>query len=188
MSPVAIGVLAISMSVDAFIAALGQGVGRRRPGFGFAMRTGFVFGAIEMLTPLIGWLLGTAASVYVQIFDHWIAFALLVGVGGRMVLQALNPPVDEDGMRPRATGWALIATAFGTSIDAMAVGVSLAFFEINIIVVSLAIGLATMMMSTAGVLAGGLVGLRFGRWAEGVGGIALAGLGLMILVEHLGHP
>lgn len=182
MSPISIGVIAISMSVDAFIASLGRGAQHGRPNFGLALRTGLLFGVVEALTPLIGWAMGVVAAQYIQQIDHWVAFALLVGVGGRMVLQAMRAPEDAP---PAPGGWALLATAVGTSIDAMAVGVSLAFLEVNILLIALAIGLATTVMSAAGILAGRLVGLRFGRWAEGLGGVALAGLGLMILVDHL---
>ena len=182
MSPISIGVIAVSMSVDAFIASLGRGAQHRRPGFGLALRTGLLFGVIEALTPLIGWAMGVVASQYVQQVDHWIAFGLLAAVGGRMLMQALRA---QEESAPPPGGWALIATAVGTSIDAMAVGVSLACLEVNIVIIALAIGLATTVMSAAGILAGRLVGLRFGRWAEGLGGVALAGLGLMILVDHL---
>jgi putative Mn2+ efflux pump MntP len=184
MSPFAIGLLAVGMSIDALIASLGQGAGAARPGFLRALRTGLIFGGIETLTPLIGWLLGVVASQYVQTVDHWIAFGLLGGVGARMAFHALQRAPDEPAP-VRGTGWALIATAVGTSIDAMAVGVSLAFLDVNIIVIALAIGLATTLMSTTGVLAGRLLGARFGRWAEALGGLALIGLGSAILFEHL---
>ncbi len=183
MSPVSIGVLAISMSVDAFIAALGKGAGGSRPGFGTALRTGAIFGAVEAVTPLIGWAAGMAASRRVEAVDHWIAFALLAAVGLHMVFQAMTREPEEDSSA--RTGWSTVATAIGTSIDAMAVGVSLAFLDVNIVVIAAAIGAATLVMSSTGMLAGRFLGRRFGRIAEILGGVALFGLGTLILAEHL---
>ncbi|MCP4564859.1 MAG: manganese efflux pump MntP [Bosea sp.] len=183
MSPAAIVILAVGMSIDAFIASIGRGARLRQARFLEALRTGLVFGAIETLTPVIGWTLGLAASRYVAAVDHWIAFLLLAFVGGRMIVHAMRAPSAEaQSERGLAT---LLATAIGTSIDAMAVGVSLAFLEVNIVVVAAAIGLATLLMSTGGMLMGRFVGARFGRWAEIAGGLALIGLGLSILHTHL---
>ena len=185
MSPVAIGILAISMSVDAFIASVGRGAQAGQMRFGPALKAGAVFGVIEAITPLIGWGIGSVANAHIDRFDHWIAFGLLALVGMHMIWQALTRPTETASEAGEGTGWALIATAVGTSIDAMAVGVSLAFLNVNIIVVALAIGLATMSMSTMGMLLGRRIGSRFGRIAEVVGGIALTAIGLAILVEHL---
>jgi manganese efflux pump family protein len=185
MSPIAIAVLAVGMSVDALIAAIGRGAGVQRPSWGTALKTGAIFGFVEMLTPLIGWMLGVAAAQYVQHVDHWVAFLLLGGVGGRMMLHAWQRDADERDTGRSHTLTALIVTAIGTSIDAMAVGVSLAFLEVNIVVIAVAIGFATMVMATGGMLAGRFLGARFGRYAEIVGGLALIALGCSILYEHL---
>ena len=185
MSPVSIAVLAVGMSVDALLASLGRGAASSRPRFLEALRTGAVFGIVETITPLIGWAAGFAASQYVAAVDHWIAFVLLGIVGGRMVLHSLKSPDDLAQAAQGSSLWALMATAVGTSIDAMAVGVSLAFLDVNIVVVALAIGFATFLMSTGGMMAGNLIGAAFGRWAERLGGLALIGLGASILVSHL---
>ncbi|MGG7568208.1 manganese efflux pump MntP family protein [Rhodovulum sp. DZ06] len=182
MTPLSIGALALSMSMDAFVAALGKGAAAR-PSLPAALRTGAIFGAVEAVTPLVGWAAGVVAARHVAAVDHWIAFGLLTLVGVRMVLQAWT---REDGETPRETSVrAVLATAIGTSVDAMAVGVSLAFWEVNILVVAAAIGAATMAMSSAGMLAGRFLGTRFGRIAESFGGLALCALGTSILVEHL---
>lgn len=185
MSPASIAVLAVGMSVDALLASIGRGAAAQRPRFAEALRTGAVFGIVEAITPLIGWAAGLAASQYVAAVDHWIAFVLLAIVGGRMFLHSLKPAAERAAASQSHTLWALMATAIGTSIDAMAVGVSLAFLDVNIIVVALAIGFATFLMSTGGMMAGNLIGAKFGRWAERVGGIALVGLGISILHSHL---
>ena len=183
MSPISIGVLAVSMSIDAFVAALGRGASGPRPSFGQVLRTGAIFGAVEMLAPLIGWAAGLAASRHLAAVDHWIAFALLGAVGAHMIFQALS---RDAGAPRRAAGlWATVVTALATSLDAMAVGVSLAFLEVNIIVIAAAIGAATLVMSSTGLLAGRLLGARFGRGAEILGGLALFALGALIVTEHL---
>jgi len=181
MSPISIGVLAVSMSLDAFIASVGKGASGPRPSLGNTLRTGMIFGVIEAITPLIGWAAGVAAAQYVSAVDHWIAFALLAGVGLHMALHSA-PGEDE---APAASIWATIATAVGTSIDAMAVGVSLAFLQVNILLIALSVGVTTMLMSSTGLLVGRFIGRRVGRIAEVAGGTALIGLGSMILWEHL---
>jgi putative Mn2+ efflux pump MntP len=185
MSPISVAVLAISMSIDALIASIGRGASLRRPRFGEAIRTGFVFGLVETITPIAGWAAGVAASRYVAAVDHWIAFGLLAFVGGRMILDAFRRSPAQPASEHNGSLLVLLGTALGTSIDAMAVGVSLAFLNVNILVTALAIGAATFVMSTGGILAGRLIGMRFGRWAEIFGGVALFGLGLSILVDHL---
>lgn len=183
MSPFAIVVLAVSMSVDAFAVSVGRGAAIGRPQVGEALRTGVVFGVVEALTPVIGWAAGLAASRYVEAVDHWVAFALLSGVGLHMLYAALWKAGETTPKGRSLT--VLIATAIGTSLDAMAVGVSLAFLDVNIAIIAVAIGLATFVMSSGGMLVGRLIGERFGRVAELVAGVALCGLGTVILIEHL---
>ena len=182
MSPLSIGVLAVSMSIDAFVAAVGRGTAAPRPTLATTLRTGLIFGSVEALTPLIGWAAGMAASSHVAAVDHWIAFVLLAGVGVHMALQAWTRAED----RPRATTlWSTALTALGTSIDAMAVGVSLAMLQVDILLIALAIGATTMVMSSAGLMLGRFIGARFGRIAETLGGAALCGIGTLILWQHL---
>ncbi|WP_020178823.1 manganese efflux pump [Methylopila sp. M107] len=185
MSPFAIVLLAVGMSVDALIASVGRGAAIGRPSFAEAARTGAVFGAVEAVTPLLGWAAGVVASQYVQAVDHWIAFGLLGAVGGRMFFHAATRKIDAPSPARAGSFGVLIATAIGASLDAMAVGVSLAFLHANILVIALSIGCATALMSTGGMLAGRLIGARFGRHAEMAGGLLLVGLGASILFEHL---
>ncbi len=185
MSPTSVVLLAFGMSVDALIAAAGRGVALRRPNLLEAIRTGVVFGLVEATTPLIGWALGVAASAYIAHVDHWIAFGLLGAVGLRMIHHAARRDPDEPPSPAHRSFAVLLATAVGTSLDAMAVGVSLAFLDVNILVIAIAIGIATTLMSTGGMLAGHLLGARFGRYAEIAGGLALMAIGTTILIEHL---
>ena len=180
-------ILALAMSTDAFAAAVGKGTSLQKPRWSEALRTGAIFGVIEALTPLAGWALGLTAASFVKSWDHWIAFVLLAVLGLRMILAAARPsPEDQEPAKPVRHGfWLLALTGFATSIDAMVVGVGLAFLEVNILQVALAIGLATFLMVTLGVMVGRLLGSIAGRWAEAVGGVLLIGIGSVILYEHL---
>ena len=183
MSILAIAFLAFSMSADAFAAALGKGARLDRPGWGEALRTGAIFGGIEAITPVIGWAMGRAASRYIAAFDHWIAFILLLVIGGKMIWDAIRRHDEED--KPGSHSFTVLAvTAIGTSIDALAVGVTLALINANIIVNALAIGAATFTMTTLGVMAGRMLGEKFGRYAEAAGGLVLIAIGCKILIEH----
>ena len=186
MTPGAIAVLSLSMSTDAFAAAVGRGASHR-PTVPAAVKAGLVFGVIEAITPLIGWGLGIIAAGLVERIDHWIAFTLLLIVGGKMIWEGAKPRDGDEDAAPRRSGpWALIATAIGTSIDAAAVGVGLAFIGANIWVIAASIGFTTFVLTTIGMLIGKAVGTRFGKTAEIIGGVALIGLGTAILLEHLG--
>lgn len=179
--------LAFAMSTDAFAAAVGKGMALRRPRFSEALRTGIIFGVIEALTPLAGWALGTLAAELVAEWDHWIAFCLLVFLGLVMLTKGIRNGHEEPPPVARHSFWLLAATGFATSIDAMAVGVSLAFVDNNILITAAAIGCATLLMVTLGVMLGRIIGHVAGRWAEALGGIALIGIGSAILYEHLTH-
>ena len=192
MTPIAILILSLSMSADAFAAAIGRGASHR-PSLPQALKSGLIFGVIEAITPLIGFALGVAAASFIESIDHWIAFGLLGAVGAKMVWEALKK--DEGDDEDEATSGAeragrrgliaLIATAVGTSIDAGAIGVGLAFLGENIWLIAACIGFTTFALATLGLLIGRAVGARFGKIVELVGGVALVALGLKILLEHL---
>lgn len=176
--------LAFGMSMDAFAASIGKGATLHKPKFSEALRTGLIFGAIETLTPLIGWGLGMLASQFVLEWNHWIAFVLLVFLG-RMVIEGFRGNSDEDDEPQHRHGfWLLVTTAIATSLDAMAVGVGLAFLQVNIIATALAIGCATLIMSTLGMMVGRFIGPLLGKRAEILGGIVLIGIGAQILWAH----
>ena len=184
MNPLPVILVAFSMSTDAFAAALGKGAALHRPRFSEALRTGLIFGTIEAITPVIGWALGRAASRYIETFDHWVAFAILAGIGIKMIWDSFQR--DEAEEKPQRHSFAVLAlTAIGTSIDALAIGVTLALIDANILVNALAIGAATFTMTTIGVMVGRTLGARFGKYAEGVGGIVLIVIGGLILAQHL---
>jgi putative Mn2+ efflux pump MntP len=179
--------LALAMSTDAFAAAIGKGATMHKPRFFQALRIGILFGVIEAITPVIGWAIGSLASKWVSAWDHWIAFTLLLILGGNMIRVGLKTDVGEKTeASPQNQSMLMLAlTAVATSIDAMAVGVGLAFVKVSIFEAALMIGLATTMMVTIGVMLGRLLGSLIGRRAEIVGGLVLIGVGTTILFEHL---
>jgi putative Mn2+ efflux pump MntP len=188
MNLLATAALALAMSTDAFAVAVGKGAALQRPHLREALRTGAIFGVIEGLTPVIGWALGHWAAPYVQAWDHWIAFTLLGVLGLRMMREGLGGADDDEDDKPTSHSfWLLAVTGFATSIDAMAVGVGLAFIDANIITTAGAIGLSTFIMVTLGVMVGRGLGKLVGKRAEVVGGLVLIAIGSLILYEHLGQ-
>lgn len=182
MTPITLLFLAVSMSADAFAASISKGAELQKPRYRHAIGIGLVFGVIEAITPVLGWVAGKASQQYVQAWDHWVAFTLLTLIGLHMMHTGLK---KEDKIEHRKqTLWLLVLTATATSIDAMAVGASLAFIDANIIATSLAIGLATTVMASVGTFLGNKLGKFVGHWAELIGGIVLIGIGLAILAEH----
>ncbi len=176
-------VLALSMSADAFAAALSKGSALNRPRFIEAARAGLVFGAVEATAPVIGWAAGVSAQIYVTALDHWAAFIILGFIGGKMIWESAKHRKEE--AKPARHSFAvLFMTALGTSIDSMAVGATLAFINANIVVTAMAIGLTTFTMATTGIMIGRAAGATLGRAAEGLGGLCLILIGAKILVEH----
>lgn len=174
------------MSTDAFAAALGKGAGMSKPRLADALRVGLIFGIVEAITPVIGWLLGSAASNYVEAWDHWIAFVLLGSLGVHMLWKAWKSDGAGPADVPSATGILALAVAgLATSIDAMAVGVGLAFVDTPIWIIAAVIGLCTFVMVTIGIMLGRVLGSLVGSWAEAVGGVILITLGIGILYQHL---
>lgn len=187
MSLISNTVLAFSMSADAFAASVGKGASLRKPTLRDAARIGCVFGIVETLTPVIGWLLGLAASRVVASVDHWLAFGILGIIGGKMIWEGISGE-KEEAPASSTVCRVTVLTAIGTSIDAMAVGATLAFLDSGIWLTAAMIGTATFLMTTTGVMAGHYIGRKGGKAAEILGGICLIAIGAMILHEHLNMP
>lgn len=181
-------ILAFAMSMDAFAASIGKGATLHRPCFREAIRTGLIFGVIEAITPLIGWCVGLFASHYVLEWDHWVAFSLLLILGMRMIIEGLKNTPEQQRKVKRHGFWVLVVTAIATSLDAMAIGVGLAFLQVNIVHTVMAIGCATMIMTTLGMMIGRFIGPLLGKRAEIFGGVMLIAIGINILLEHLRYP
>lgn len=177
-------ILAFSLSTDAFAASVAKGA--RFPTMGFAriVAIAFSFGLLEACAPLVGYLLGMQFAGAIEAFDHWIAFTILGFLGGRMIWMSFEENADEiDATMPTVA--AVFATALGTSVDATAVGVSLALFSDNIPLTLVTIGAVTLTMTLIGLRLGGVIGERTGKWAERIGGVGLFAIGTKILVSHL---
>lgn len=185
-----LGALGASLSVDAFAAALGKGAQERRVRWTDAVRVGAVFGFFEALTPALGWLLGYLVNDWIANWDHWVSFVLLLGIGGHMIYQALlkakaeGPTSTTYDERPNYLRLSL--TALATSIDAAAVGITLALMDVNIWTACLVIGGTTSVVATGGVMLGKRVGAYLGDYAGVIGGVVLAVIGCSILMQHLG--
>ncbi len=183
--------LALGMSVDAFAAALARGAGSLHYTWRQTVKTALIFGIVETITPLIGWLVGSMTQKFIAEYDHWLAFGLLLALGLKMIWGALHDDDDEaaaaDKNRTDTTLMLTIITAIATSIDSMVVGVGLAFLDANIWLTALAIGTSTTIMAAVGLRLGRLLGQKIGSRAEMAGGVVLIGIGTFILLEHLGY-
>lgn len=185
--------LALGMSVDAFAAALARGAGSLHYTWRQTVKTALIFGIVETITPLIGWLVGSMTQKFIAEYDHWLAFGLLLALGLKMIWGALHDDDDDDEAaaadknRTDTTLLLTVITAIATSIDSMVVGVGLAFLDANIWLTALAIGTSTTIMAAIGLRLGRLLGQKIGSRAEMAGGVVLIGIGTFILLEHLGY-
>lgn len=177
--------LAASLAADAFAVAISMGLSARKASFRDAVRVGLFFGGFQALMPLLGYLAGSTVSAVIERYDHWIAFGLLAFIGGRMLWESARG--TEEGGQPSLDALRkLLVLSIATSIDALAVGVSLAVLRENIWVNAAWIGCVTFVLSTLGVLAGRRLGRRMQRCATVAGGLVLIFIGAKILIEHLG--
>ena len=182
-----LGALGASLSVDAFAASLGKGATESKSRWPDALRVGLIFGFFEALTPAIGYLLGYMLNDWIADYDHWVAFGLLFAVGAYMIREAIQQGTADIGAnKPNNLGfWRLAATAVATSIDAAAVGISLALMDVNLWVACAIIGGITTVVAPGGMMLGRRVGPYLGRYAGILGGFALVAIGGSILFQHL---
>lgn len=176
--------IAIGLAMDAFAVSLGVGCSRRAASARPVFRLSFHFGLFQGLMTFLGWLAGSAIAGLIASIDHWVAMALLTWVGLRMVRAGLQPG-DEALSPDPSRGRMLVTLCVATSIDALAVGIGLAVLEVDILTTSLLIGLVTLSLSLGGLLGGHVLGQRFGKRMEVLGGLILIGIGLRILYTHL---
>lgn len=180
--------LAVGLSMDAFAVSVCKGLALGRADRRTMCTCGIWFGAFQALMPLIGFLLGSVFADAIEAIDHWVAFGLLGIIGVNMLREALSDDAsseeNEDGdLSPKT----MFILAIATSIDALAVGISLAMAgSVNIWAAVVLIGVTTFLLSAAGVKVGSIFGDRFQKKAQIAGGVILILLGLQILLEHLG--
>jgi len=175
-------IIAVSLSMDAFAVSVCKGLSTGRPRAVHCLICGGWFGAFQALMPLAGWLLGVRFQGMIVSVDHWVAFFLLGIIGFNMVRESRSGEAEEldSSFSPRA----MLPLAVATSIDALAVGVTFAFLQVDIAPAVLFIGATTFLLSAAGVKVGALFGSRFKNQAELAGGLILMGMGVKILLEH----
>jgi len=175
--------IAAGLSMDAFAAAICKGLSVQNLKSRHAVITGLFFGGFQAFMPLIGYLLGSQFKDYITAIDHWIAFGLLLVIGVNMIRESRNEHCDNFSNTFDLKNMTLLSVA--TSIDALAVGVTFAFLQVNILPAVLLIGATTFLLSAAGVKIGHAFGMKFKSKAEFAGGVILIGIGLKILIEHL---
>ena len=169
--------------MDAFAVSVGKGMTLKSVRPRHALTAGLWFGLFQGLMPLIGYFVGQSFAEYVVSVDHWIAFGLLTLIGVNMIREAMSGEEDEvDGSFGVRT---MLVMAIATSIDALAVGISMAFLDVNIWSSAAVIGVITLLISAAGVYLGSAFGARLGSKAGIVGGVILIAIGIKIVVEHV---
>jgi putative Mn2+ efflux pump MntP len=187
MSLITVFFIAVALAMDAFAVSITSGVTICRMHLRHALRIAAFLGGFQALMPIIGWSLGRFAADAIMAYDHWIAFSLLAFVGGKMSWEALicGGDEDEDEVRKDPLNlYILLTLAFATSIDAAAVGISLSFLKVDIIEPSIIIGVITFFISLAGTFIGCRFGDKFGSKIEIIGGLALIGIGIKIVIDH----
>lgn len=185
MSLIELILLAAGLSMDAFAVAVCSGLSMEKASLKKAGIVGLYFGVFQAVMPLIGYALGYRFASMIEAFDHWIAFALLCLIGAKMIKESFSKddcPREEASLKFSK----MLPLAVATSIDALAVGISFAFLNVDIIPSVVLIGTVTLLLSMAGVKIGNVFGLKYKARAEMSGGIILMLIGVKILLEHLG--
>lgn len=179
--------IGVGLSMDAFAVAICQGLCMRKFNWRYAFVIALFFGGFQALMPFLGWFLGSRFAGYIQSVDHWVAFVLLLVIGGNMVRESLGKEEETKcAVEQRIDLKRLTVLAVATSIDALAVGVTFAFLSVKIGPAVSIIGIITFILSLVGVAVGNFFGTRYKRRAELTGGVILILLGAKILLEHLG--
>ena len=178
--------IAVGLSMDAFAVSVCKGLGMQRLNMGQAVVIALFFGGFQALMPVIGWAVGAQFAHFVSTYAHWIAFALLAFVGGKMLWDAFHEDEGEDAGPFKLELGDLLMLAIATSIDALAVGVSFAFLDVAIAPSVALIGVTTFVLSLAGVAVGHQFGSRWEKPATIVGGIVLILIGVKVMLEGLG--
>ncbi len=176
--------IAVGLAMDAFAVAIAAGLALPVVTPRHVFRMAFHFGLFQFMMPIIGWAAGSRIAVHIAAYDHWVAFGLLSVLGIKMLREALCDSAPGKIADPTRR-WSLVTLSVATSIDALAVGLSMAFLGVSIWVPSVVIGLVAAALTAVGITFGSRLGKRFGKLAEVVGGLVLLAIGARILVSHL---
>jgi len=178
-------IIAIGLSADCFAVALSSSIAAKGFPLSRFFRFPLAFGIFQALMIVFGWLAGRTVIDFISAYDHWLAFALLVFIGGKMVWEAFREK-DEEKEGKSYNGWlTLLALSIATSIDSLAVGLSFAFLKTDILIAAITVGITTLIITMIAQLIGNKAGSLVGKRAELLGGLILIGIGIKILVEHL---
>ena len=175
--------IAVGLSMDAFAVSVCKGLSVKKVGVKHAALAGLYFGGFQFLMPVIGYLLGFRFESVIESIDHWVAFVLLAFIGGNMIKESFGKAEelnDDFGVKT------MLLMAIATSIDALAVGITFAFLEVQILPAAGLIGVTTFLLSFVGIYIGNAFGTRYKSKAELAGGIILVVIGVKILLQHLG--
>jgi len=176
--------LGVGLAMDAFAVSLGVGTSNNAPARRSKLRLAFHFGLFQALMTALGWLAGTTIVDWISAFDHWVAFGLLAFVGSRMVYSGLHP--DQESFTSDPTrGGLMVVLSLATSMDALAVGLSMAVLGTPVLFPAVVIGVVTFGLSLVGLVFGCKLGEHFGKRMELLGGVILLGIGLRVLWMHL---
>lgn len=176
--------IAFALGIDAFAVSLSTGAYLVRANARQTFRMSFHFGLFQALMPVIGWAAGTGFADMIEQVDHWIAFGLLGIVGGHMIWNSFENDTGQ-ALRDLTKGWSLISLSIATSIDALAVGLTLSMIQVHIVIPALIIGIVAALMSFIGIRLGERISGRFGTHMEFIGGVILILIGARILIEYL---
>ena len=185
MNLITIFFLAVGLGIDAFSVAIGIGAANRKKSWAPVLRLSIAFGLFQFVMPLVGWLAGSTVVDMIQGFDHWIAFALLAVIGGKMIWEGLEKEGDEE-KADQTRGWPLFLLSIATSIDALAVGFSFSILKTPILFPAAIIGVVCFTMTVVGMIFGKGLARIFGKKVEILGGLVLIAIGVKILVDHVG--
>ena len=177
--------IALGLAMDAFAVALSGGFAAGKATSRQTLRLAFHFGLFQFLMPILGWAAGLTVQNFIQAYDHWVAFALLAGIGGKMIYESLRPEKGERRKADITRGASLVLLSLATSIDALAVGLSLSLLRVRILYPSAVIGVVCFALTAFGFAFGSQFGRLIGRRMELLGGMVLIGIGVRILMEHL---
>ena len=184
MSLIELFLIAVGLSMDAFAVSVCKGLSVRKAEVKHGLLVGAYFGGFQALMPAIGYLLGRQFESLITSVDHWIAFVLLGIIGGNMIREALKGEQEE--LDDSFTFRTMLPLAIATSIDALAMGVTFAFLQVQIVPAVLFIGVTTFVLSAVGLKVGNVFGAKYKSRAELFGGVVLVLMGIKILLEHLG--
>jgi len=185
MDLISIFIIAISLSIDSFAASVVLGSNSSQFKITNILKVALIMSFFQVLMPFIGWGIGDKFKYLIESFDHWIAFVLLISVGGKMLYESLSKDDSSNNNFKISNFYVLVTLGISTSIDALVVGISFGILRVSVVTPIIIIGITTFLFSSVGVLLGGKFGKHLGGKFEIIGGVVLILLGIKILIEHL---